>query len=273
MRKLKIALLAFICTMTLFVASGTTFLVLYAHFRPTPILPRELEHTRYYPEAPPDTQGFDEEEEVHINSLMGIYEDGNVVDNNLLPWNLTLVNRYNFLDISFEPELEPIGNGLYFDARAAESLFAMLESARKEGLRPIAVSAHRSIERQRTLFENQLRHRLTDGLSFDAAFDAARRVVAYPGTSEHNLGLAVDIVSSHHNTLNSAFGNTNEGIWLAQNSYKYGFILRYPYDKQHITNIIYEPWHFRYVGIEHATAMFERGLVLEEYVIEFLRSR
>jgi len=128
------------------------------------------------------------------------------------------------------------------------------------------VSSHRSVARQTTLFQNQLNRRLADGLDFDEAFDAARRVVAYPGESEHNLGLAVDIVSDEHRSLNAAFGQTPEGIWLAQNSYRYGFVLRYPDHKQDITNIIYEPWHFRYVGVAHATEMFERDLVLEEYI-------
>ena len=212
-------------------------------------------------------------DEIHITTYT-IYERQiepvTVVDNSLLPWNLKLVNRYNFLDTGFAPPLESMGGGHYFDARAAHSLWLMLESARAEGLRPIIISAHRSIARQRTLFNNQVNHHMGRGLSRADAFEAARRVVAYPGSSEHNLGLAVDIVSHNHRSLNAAFGRTPEGRWLAQNAHRYGFILRYPYHKQHITNIIYEPWHFRYVGVEHATTMFERDLVLEEYVAEFL---
>lgn len=195
------------------------------------------------------------------------------VDNSLLPWNLTLVNRYNFLAIYFHPTLTPVGHGHYFDYRAADSLLAMLTSARAEGLSPIIASSFRSVYRQRYLFDRQVRRNIDAGMNADDAFEQARRVVAYPGSSEHNLGLAVDIVAYHYRNLTAFFGQTPEGLWLAQNAHRYGFILRYPYEKQHITNIIYEPWHFRYVGVEYATRMFERGLVLEEYVAERLARR
>jgi D-alanyl-D-alanine carboxypeptidase len=188
------------------------------------------------------------------------------VDYAYLPWNLKLVNRYNVMHPDFEPYLSSIGNGHYFDARAADSLVAMLDSARSQGLSPMVVSGHRSISRQRTLFNNQYNRQLERGLSSAEAHDAARRVVAYPGESEHNLGLAVDIVAVNYTSLTASFGQTPEGIWLANNSYRYGFVLRYPHHKQDITHIIYEPWHFRYVGVAHATAMFERDLVLEEYL-------
>ena len=189
-----------------------------------------------------------------------------------LPWNLKLVNRYNMLDANFEPYISPIGGGHYFDARAADSLEAMLASARDDGLSLIVTSSYRSISRQRTLFDNQYNRRRNDGYDHEQAVDLARRVVAYPGESEHNLGLAVDIVSDRHRNLDAAFGQTPEGIWLAQNSWRYGFVLRYPDNMMDITHIIYEPWHFRYVGVAHATRMFERNLVLEEYIALLLES-
>jgi len=189
-----------------------------------------------------------------------------VINYTYIPWNLTLVNRYNVLHRDFSPGTSHIGGGHYFDARAADSLLEMLASARSEGFSPLVVSGHRTIDRQRTLFNNQYNRQRNNGLNSEEAFDAARRVVAYPGESEHNLGLAVDIVSNSHTSLTSAFGQTPEGRWLAQNSWRYGFVLRYPDHKQHITNIIYEPWHFRYVGRTHAAIMFELDLVLEEYI-------
>jgi D-alanyl-D-alanine carboxypeptidase len=195
-----------------------------------------------------------------------------IVDYDYLPWNLKLVNRYNMLDADFEPYLSSVGGGHYFDARAAESLEAMMAAAREEGLSPIVTSSYRSISRQRVLFENQYNRRRNDGYDHEQAVDLARRVVAYPGESEHNLGLAVDIVADHHRNLDAAFGQTPEGIWLAQNSWRYGFVLRYPDDMMDITHIIYEPWHFRYVGANHAAAMFERNLVLEEYIALLLES-
>ena len=233
-------------------------------------------------EGVPEEQGVPEElgeieegteyeyEHVHTN---GIYEDGRVVNNDLLPWNLVLVNRYNFLEEDFVPPLASIGGGHYFDARAADALLGMLESARSEGLSPIVLSPYRSIARQRTLFDNQVNRQIEAGLSQEAAFESARRVVAYPGSSEHNLGLGVDIVADNYRNLTANFGQTPEGIWLAENAHRYGFVLRYPYHKQDITNIIYEPWHFRYVGTPHAERMFEEDMVLEEYVLEFLSNR
>ncbi|MCL2570902.1 MAG: M15 family metallopeptidase [Defluviitaleaceae bacterium] len=194
------------------------------------------------------------------------------VDNSQLPWYLKLVNRYNFLDYYFHPQLMAIGGGHYFDARAYRSLLDMLESARSEGLSPIVASSFRSVSRQTTLFNNRIQRFIDDGYEEDDAFEAARRIVAYPGTSEHNLGLAVDIVALSYQNLTENQANTPEGIWLAQNSYRYGFVLRYPEDKQHITNIIFEPWHFRYVGRDAAAEMFYRNLVLEEFVSELLGS-
>ena len=192
------------------------------------------------------------------------------VDNSLLPWYLKLVNRYNFLDYYFQPYLNPIGWGHYFDARAYRSLLDMLESAQAEGLSPIVVSSFRSVSHQTTLFRNQVQRYLDRGYDDEEAFEQARRAVAYPGTSEHNLGLAVDIVAHSYQNLTANQANTPEGIWLAENSYRYGFVIRYPYHKQDITNIIFEPWHFRYVGRYAAAEMFYRDLVLEEYVSELL---
>jgi len=190
----------------------------------------------------------------------------------VLPWNLTLVNRYNILPDGFRPTTRHVENGHYFDERAADSLLEMLASARSEGLSPMMVSGHRGIDRQRTLFHNQYNRQRDRGLNHEDAFDAARRVVAYPGESEHNLGLAVDIVATNYTSLTASFGQRPEGLWLANNSWRYGFVLRYPYDKQHVTHIIYEPWHFRYVGREHARIMFEHDLVLEEYIALLLTS-
>jgi len=217
------------------------------------VLPSSTEKYEYY------------EYEIYINSeslALGL----RTVNNSLLPWHLKLVNRYNAISENFESRLIHIGNGHYIDYRAAGSFFDMMQDAAYIGLAPIVISSYRSIARQRVLFENQVQRNIDNGLSFDEAFEVARRVVAYPGTSEHNLGLALDIVSYSYRGLTANFGQTPEGIWLAQNSHRYGFILRYAYDKQHITNIIYEPWHFRYVGVGHATAIFEQNLALEEYI-------
>ena len=191
------------------------------------------------------------------------------VDNSALPWYLKLVNRYNFIGYAFDPHVVSIGGGHYIDHRAAGSFHALMDAMRAEGLRPMVTSSFRTVARQRELFDAQVRRHLNNGHTTQAAFDMAARVIAYPGSSEHNLGLALDFISYNHRTLNAAFGQTPEGIWLAQNAHRYGFILRYAYDKQHITNIIYEPWHFRYVGATHAAYMFYNNLALEEYLVRF----
>ena len=270
MRKIRAAVIILVGTFLIITASvGALWAINYIDPSPAVAVPVAL--TVDLPTA--DAVGYETEAETEASQEAYIeyeYIDGVLpviaTDYEYLPWNLTLVNRYNVLPADFEPYLSYIGGGHWFDARAADSLVAMLESARSEGLAPIVISSHRSIARQTVLFENQLNRRLNEGLAFDDAFDAARRVVAYPGESEHNLGLAVDIVAYNYRNLTASFGQTPEGIWLAQNAHRYGFVLRYPYHKQDITHIIYEPWHFRYVGVTHATRMFELDLVLEEYI-------
>ena len=91
-------------------------------------------------------------------------------------------------------------------------------------------------------------------------------MIAVPGTSEHHTGLAADIVTPTHQTLDPQFADTAAGKWLLEHAADYGFILRYPEDKQETTKIIYESWHYRYVGEEHAKAIKESGLCLEEYL-------
>jgi len=266
MRKLKTALLAMICTFAAFAVTFGILLAVSDNFdEPVMALAQpialQVGAADTAQEVYAENNANDDE-----NAVLLTPADSNALTIDDLPWNLTLVNRYHFLPYDFEPAVSAVGGGHYFDARAADSLVAMLNSARSQGLSPLVASSYRSIERQTTLFRNQLNRRLQEGMSFDDAFDAARRVVAYPGSSEHNLGLAVDIVSISHQTLTADFGQTPEGIWLAQNSWRYGFVLRYPYHKQDVTHIIYEPWHFRYVGVEHAAIMFEMDLVLEEYI-------
>ena len=224
-----------------------------------------------WPYSPSLSDEEQEESEIELELVYIPSYINHRIDNSRLPWNLKLVNRYNPMHEGFQYQLAPIGGGHYFDYRAADALLSMLDAARADGLLPIVISSHRTVERQRVLFDNQVQRRLEQGMSLEEAMDDAARVVAYPGTSEHNLGLAVDIVSYHYRNLTANFGQTPEGIWLAQNAHHYGFVLRYPYHKQDITNIIYEPWHFRYVGINAASYMFYNDLVLEEYLVSYLR--
>ena len=182
-------------------------------------------------------------------------------------WKLTLVNA-SPMEEGYEPELAEIENNYYFDARAVKYLQEMLADGRKEGLDFWVCSAYRTIEKQRDLYEDKVRRLQAEGMSSRTALKEAGTVVAYPGTSEHNLGLAVDIVAKDYQMLDEKQEQTAEQQWLMENCWKYGFILRYPTDKTEETGIIYEPWHYRYVGKEHAAVIQEKGLCLEEYVAE-----
>ena len=178
-----------------------------------------------------------------------------------------LVNITHPLAKNYSVELVTVG-GYKMDARAAESMQQMLDDAKAEGLDPIICSAYRSIDRQITLFNNQVKKQQGYGYDYDTAFEKAKTVVAYPGTSEHNTGLAADIVARSHQVLDDSQEKTAEQQWLMQNSWKYGYILRYPLDKCDLTKIIYEPWHYRYVGVEVATYLYENDLCLEEYWLQ-----
>jgi len=181
-------------------------------------------------------------------------------------WMLTLVNNKNPLPDTFKPVLKSLSNGKQFDERAIKQLNSMLAAAKKQGLSPVVCSAYRSIKKQQELFNNQVKKQISKGLSAKQADIEARKVVAYPGTSEHNLGLAADIVSLKYQLLDKKQADTAEVKWLIRHCSEYGFILRYPEGKTDITGVSYEPWHFRYVGTDHAKAIMENGLCLEEYL-------
>lgn len=146
---------------------------------------------------------------------------------------------------------------------AAKALEALLIEARANGYNDITVtSAYRSYEYQTTLFNQRVA--MYPNLSYDEAYAQAATVVAIPGTSEHQSGLCLDM----HNiaAADVSFANTDQAKWLAENSHKFGYILRFPEDKIELTGISFEPWHFRYVGRYHATQMYELGLCFEEYM-------
>lgn len=183
-----------------------------------------------------------------------------------ISWNLQLVNAENAIDDSHNVELVKLSNGKLVDRRIYFDLQDMLQAARAEGLSPIVCSAYRSHEKQISLFNEEVRKYLNQGYSQEEAADLAARWVAIPGTSEHEIGLAVDIVSADNQSLDKSQENTAEQQWLMRNSYKYGFILRYPEEKSELTGISYEPWHYRYVGKEAAKQIVEKEVCLEEYL-------
>lgn len=182
-------------------------------------------------------------------------------------WALILVSSQNPLPDSFqEPDLSTLTNGLEVDSRIYSALTDMLDAAQEAGLSPVVCSAYRSRQIQETLFSDKVQEYLDEGLPQTEAEAQAGTWVAVPGTSEHETGLALDIVDMDYQLLDSGQANTPTQKWLFQHAWEYGFILRYPEDKTALTGIDYEPWHYRYVGKEAAKVIFDGGLCLEEYL-------
>ena len=178
-------------------------------------------------------------------------------------WQIRLVNRENPLPDDFTVELENLDASRKFDKRAIEPLKQMICDMRDQGIKNIwAQSTYRSIEYQKGLYEKSINKYLKQGKSQEEAQKLTDEYINRPGTSEHHLGLAVDF-----NNVDEGFENTKAYEWLLENASDYGFILRYPKEKEDITGIEYEPWHWRYVGPEHAKKMKEQNLCLEEYVL------
>ena len=185
-------------------------------------------------------------------------------------WYLKLVNAKNPMTQEDVPEVatETIdSNGYQVDARIMGDLEDMFAAARAAGRNPVICSAFRAWETQEYLYQNKIQRVMSEeGLPEDQAAVEAGTVVAVPGTSEHQIGLALDIVSSEYMNLDEKQMETEDQQWLMENSWKYGFILRYPLDKSDITGIIFEPWHYRYVGKEAAKEIYEQDITLEEYL-------
>ena len=185
-------------------------------------------------------------------------------------WYLKLVNAKNPMTQEDVPEVatETIdSNGYQVDARIMGDLEDMFAAARAAGRNPVICSAFRAWETQEYLYQNKIQREMSEeGLPEDQAAVEAGTVVAVPGTSEHQIGLALDIVSSEYMNLDEKQMETEDQQWLMENSWKYGFILRYPLDKSDITGIIFEPWHYRYVGKEAAKEIYEQDITLEEYL-------
>lgn len=181
-------------------------------------------------------------------------------------WNLVLVNKWNEMEAGYEPELTVISEGHRVDSRIADALMDMIHGAKDAGYAIYILSSYRDMDKQISLYDAEVDKWLAQGYSQEAAEEKAGTIVAFPGTSEHHLGLAVDLVSSEHIKLDQDAEKTKGYKWLVQHCQEYGFILRYPNNASDITGIIYEPWHFRYVGVEAATEIMESGITLEEYL-------
>lgn len=178
-------------------------------------------------------------------------------------WNLILVNRDYRIPDDYEVELTELSNGKKVDSRIYPKLQEMFDQARADGLGLFVREGYRTAGEQQSLLEEKIEAYKNEGYSKSEADRLARQWVAAPGTSEHEMGIAVDInADTTKSSSDAVYG------WLAENAHKYGFIKRYPSDKTDITGVINEPWHYRYVGEEAAEEIHSRGICLEEYIEE-----
>lgn len=178
-------------------------------------------------------------------------------------WLLMLVNRDHPIPEDYVVgDLVELRGGQKVDRRIYPDLQEMFDAARAEGVYPIVGSGFRTREKQQSLMDNKIASYREQGYDSIEAVELAEAWVAVPGTSEHEVGICADI--------NATSGSTSDEVyqWLAENAWKYGFILRYPEDKTDVTKTIYEPWHYRYVGREAAAEIQASGLCLEEYLAQ-----
>lgn len=181
-------------------------------------------------------------------------------------WQLVLVNKQHPVPEDYSFTLGTITGSMKCDVRIIDELMAMLEAAKADGIDLVICSPYRDYNRQTVLFERKIDYYMERGYSYLEAYKIASITVTVPGASEHQIGLALDIVSDTYTSLDTGFGKTDAGIWLKEHGYEYGFILRYPLGKEYITGIQYEPWHYRYVGKKSATAIMKQGITLEEFL-------
>lgn len=203
-----------------------------------------------------------------LNAIVG---DSNGADSEIsgfdkTQWYLLLVNKTHPVPDDYEVKLTSLSGSMKCDERVLEPLCEMLNAAGSEGVNLFVCSPYRDQKRQEMLFLRRINSYMAAGKSYLEAYKKASRDVIVPGCSEHQLGIAFDIVADYHTTLDYEFGDTKAGLWLKEHCAEYGFILRYPKGKENITGIVYEPWHFRYVGVEAATYIMENEITLEEFI-------
>ena len=187
-------------------------------------------------------------------------------------WYMLLTNGANPLPENYKFEEATVysaGRNWIVDARCAEDMKAMIAAAKEDGVSLIICSAYRSYELQEKNFNAKVQSYINKGYSKEDAVAKTATIIAVPGTSEHHTGLAADIVTPSYQSLNSGFEKTEAFQWLYENCAEFGFVLRYPKDKVDVTKIIYEPWHYRYVGKEAAQIMMSEGICFEEFLEKY----
>lgn len=210
---------------------------------------------------------YEKDQSIYTSSFIGEYKNFSInpkvakISKN--GWNLLLLNKNNILPDNYEITLAEIAGGqIKMDADAATFFNKMYIDASREGIILTPFSGYRTISFQRKLFENKISEIMNaDGLEEKDAALIALESVNIPATSEHNAGLAVDII-----IRDVSFAETEEYEWLCKNAHKYGFILRYPEGKEKVTGVEFKPYHWRFVGINAAKEMNKSGQCLEEYL-------
>lgn len=222
----------------------------------------------YTPEVPEITDSESETDSEAVTEKRLTLADMEIPDTS---WAYFMINRSNPVpdgyinNIEFKSVYSNYSN-FYLDARVADFAKCMINDAENDGVILLICSAYRSHERQTANFDNRVKSYASAKYSFTSAYALTAGYIAIPGTSEHETGLAIDFITPGYTSLDSGFERTSAYKWLAENSYKYGFILRYPSGTSELTGINYEPWHFRFIGFEHAQKIYESGLCLEEYM-------
>mgnify|MGYP004467631903 FL=1 len=177
-------------------------------------------------------------------------------------WMLLLVNRSNAIPDGYAPtELTELSNGQSVDKRIYPSLQSMFDDARAQGVYPVVSSGYRTAKQQQSEMDDKIQEYIDDGKSEDEARALAATYVAQVGYSEHEAGLAIDIIAKANKS-----DDDTVWAWMKEHCAEYGFILRYPEGKEGVTGMSYEPWHFRYVGVEAAQKIMGAGITLEEYL-------
>lgn len=185
-------------------------------------------------------------------------------------WMIVLVNKNHPIADDYTFTLGTISGSMRCDERIIPDLYSMIEAALKDGVNLLICSPYRDESRQQMLFDRKVAKYTAQGMSYMDAYKIASKTVTIPGTSEHQIGLALDIISNNYSSLNAGFGDTKAGKWIADHSYEYGFVVRYPEGKENITGIEYEPWHLRYVGKNAARILYEESITLEEFWEKYL---
>lgn len=190
-------------------------------------------------------------------------EDDHVFDEE--DWRLVLINKQHPIPEGYSFDIGTIKGNMKCDERIIEDLLMMMKAAKEDGINLEICSPYRDLNRQEFLFNKKIKIYMGQGMSYMDAYKLASQAVTVPGASEHQIGLALDIFCDTYKYLDEGFGETEAGKWLAEHCSEYGFTLRYPKNKEYITSIEYEPWHFRYVGREAASLMQEENICLEEF--------